>query len=192
MNATKTIQKVSNSSFYSAEKDTELILNKIFLSNPVCGNELKRLLMINTKDCLDKSNQNYDKIVQNTKVKELIEQGYISLAPRIELQEHEEAKGYIILTFDEFTECPTNPQYRDCLVVFDILCLTKAWQLDNLCVRPLKIAGIIDGILNKAKLTGIGELNFMSCKELILNETYSGYSLIYQAVHGNDDRLEGE
>ena len=49
--------------------------------------------------------------------------------------------------------------------------------------------GYIDGILDKSKLSGIGELNFMGCNELILNENLSGYTLMYQAVHGSDDRL---
>ena len=56
-------------------------------------------------------------------------------------------------------------------------------------IRPLKIAGYIDGILNKAKLSGIGELNFLGCNQLILDEELSGYSLSYRAIHGSDDRL---
>ena len=56
-------------------------------------------------------------------------------------------------------------------------------------IRPLKIAGYIDGILNKSKLSGIGELNFLGCNQLILDEELSGYSLSYRAIHGSDDKL---
>ena len=64
--------------------------------------------------------------------------------------------------------------------------------MDNYQIRPLKIAGYIDGILNNAHLTGIGELKFRSCTEMILDNELAGYSLTYEAVHGNDDRLEGD
>ncbi len=61
--------------------------------------------------------------------------------------------------------------------------------MDDYQIRPLKIAGYIDGILNKAKLTGIGELNFMGCNELVLDEVLSGYTLSYRAIHGSDDKI---
>ena len=42
------------------------------------------------------------------------------------------------------------------MVNFDIICHTDYWNLGDYRLRPLKIAGYIDGILNKSKLTGIG------------------------------------
>lgn len=64
--------------------------------------------------------------------------------------------------------------------------------MDDFQIRPLKIAGYIDGILNNSKLTGIGELNFMGCNELVLDEVLSGYTLSYRAIHGSDDRIPDE
>ena len=64
--------------------------------------------------------------------------------------------------------------------------------MDDFQIRPLKIAGYIDGILNNSKLTGIGELNFIGCNELVLDEVLSGYTLSYRAVHGSDDRIPDE
>lgn len=64
--------------------------------------------------------------------------------------------------------------------------------MDDFQIRPLKIAGYIDGILNNAKLTGIGELNFIGCNELVLDEVLSGYTLSYRAIHGSDDRIPDE
>jgi hypothetical protein len=57
-------------------------------------------------------------------------------------------------------------------------------------MRPLKIAGYIDGILNQSKLTGIGTFQFLGCAELILTPELAGYTLSYWAVHGSDDQLE--
>jgi hypothetical protein len=41
------------SSFLSCEKDLEAILKKLFIESQPYSNDLKRLLVINTKDCLD-------------------------------------------------------------------------------------------------------------------------------------------
>ena len=188
MNKSLSFNKNLKSSFYSCEKDTETILKKLFIESQPYSDELKRLLMINTKDCLDKSNQNYSKIIKNTSLKELIEGKYISLIPKIQFNEHEEVKSYIILTFDNFVET-TNPEYRDCIISFDILCHTDYWDLGDYRLRPMKIAGIIDGILNDSKLSGIGTLQFIGGNLLVLNEELSGYTLMYQATHGNDDNL---
>jgi hypothetical protein len=49
--------------------------------------------------------------------------------------------------------------------------------------------GYIDGILNNCKLSGIGTLEFAGCSEIILDETLSGFGLMYRAVHGSDDKI---
>ena len=142
MNVTKIMTRPLKSSFFSCEKDAEEIIKRLFVSSQPYSDQLKRLLIINTKDCLDNSNQDYAKIVKNTSVQELIEENYISLVPRINRTEHEEVKSYIILSFDHFS-MTLNPEYRDCQVCFDILCDTATSYLDNYQTRPLKIAGII-------------------------------------------------
>lgn len=180
--------KPIKSSFYSCEKDAEAIIKKLFVTSKPYSDDLKRLLVINMKDCLDKSNENYRKIVENTSVKELMENNYITLVPKLKMKEHEEVKNYIIISFDNFT--PTsNPEFRDCIVSFDIICNTNYWDLGNYAMRPLKIAGIIDGILDECKLSGIGTFQFVGLNQLILSEEFSGYTLMYQAVHGNDDTI---
>jgi hypothetical protein len=180
-----------SSSFLSCEKDIEEILKKLFISSKPYSDELKRLLVINTKDCLDNKDSQVikDKLAEMN-LSQLRQQGYIKLEPKIRFFEHEEIKNYIIISCDNFVPNATNPQYRDCTVAFDIICHTDYWDLGNYRIRPLKIAGYIDGILNKAKLSGIGTFNFLGCNELILNEELSGYTLMYQAVHGTDDKIE--
>jgi hypothetical protein len=64
--------------------------------------------------------------------------------------------------------------------------------MNDFQIRPIKIAGYIDGILNNTKLTGIGELNFMGLNEIVLDEVLSGYTLSYRAIHGSDDRIPDE
>ena len=180
-----------DSSFLSCEKDIETILRKLFVdSYPYC-NILKRLLIVNTPDCLDnETSATIKKAVAAADLSFLKENGYIRLVPKIRMPEHEEVKAYMIITMDNFTPNEENPWFRDCTITFDIICHNDYWDIGNYRLRPLKIAGYIDGLLNNHKLSGIGILNFMGCNELILNEDLGGYTLMYRAVHGYDDKLE--
>ena len=182
------------SSFLSCEKDTETILRRLFIESRPYSDTLKKLLIINTKDCLtaqdEKLNYMQEKI-SLFNIKDLIDNQYVRLSPKLTFGEHEEVKSYILISFDNFTPNETNPEYRDCTVTFDIVCHTDYWNLDNFQLRPLKIVGYIDGILNETKLSGIGRFHFMGCSQLILNEDLSGYTLMYRAVHDvdGDDKI---
>ena len=182
------------SSFLSCEKDTETIIKKLFVDSRPYSDELKRLLLINTKDCLDdKTNPTYNKKIAETSISDLRDEGYIRLEPKLTLKENEEVKSYLVISYDNFVPNESNDYYRDCVIMIDILCHTDYWDMGNYRMRPLKIAGYIDGILNKAKLSGIGTLQFIGCNELVLNETLSGYCLMYAATHGADDTIpEGD
>ena len=176
------------SSFLSCEKDFETIMKKLFVESRPFSDILKRLLIIETKDCLDNlDSQIYKDKIDSISVKDLIDKEYIRLSPIIKLPEHEEVKSYILISFDNFSPDYTNPQFRDCTVSFDIICNTDYWDIGNYRQRPLKICGYIDGILNNAKLSGIGTLHFMGCKKVVLDEKLSGYTLMYEATHGSDD-----
>lgn len=179
-----------NSSFLSCEKDTETILRRLFVESYPYSDTLKRLLVINTKDCLDNNESEViNKTISEMTVAKMRQEGYIKLEPKIKMPEHEEVKAYIIISFDNFTPNETNPFYRDCTISFDIICHTDYWDIGNYRLRPLKIAGYIDGLLNNCRLSGIGILNFLGASQLVLNQDLSGYTLTYRAVHGNDDRL---
>ena len=181
------------SSFLSCEKDTETILKKLFITSKPYSSELIKLLVINTKDCLDEVNSEvYRKKVSEMSLARLVNEGYVNLTPKVKMLENEEIKSYILINFENFTPNQNNPAYRDCIVTFDILCHTDYWDIGNYRLRPLKIAGYIDGILNNAKLSGIGTFNFVGCNELVFNEHLAGYTLNYAAIHGNDDLLPPE
>ena len=181
------------SSFLSCEKDTESIIRKLFVDSKPHSDMLKRLLLINTPDCLnDMTNQVYIDKIKNTSIKDLREQGYIRLEPKIKLNENEEVKSYIVISFDNFVPNATNPEFRDCIVMIDVICHTDYWDVGNFRLRPLKIAGYIDGILNECKLSGIGKFQFAGCNELMLTEELSGYCLMYTATHGSDDEIDNE
>ena len=178
-----------SSSFLSCEKDIEEILKKLFISSKPYSDKLKRLLVINTKDCLENDSEIVKEKINSITLPKLRKEGYIKLEPKLKFGEHEEVKAYLIIACDHFTPNSTNPYYRDCNVTFDIICHTDYWDLGNYRVRPIQIAGYIDGILNGTRLSGIGRFEFLGCSQLVLNEELSGYTLMYRAVHGNDDKL---
>lgn len=180
-----------DSSFLSCEKDTEIILKKLFIECRPHSDILKKLLVINTKDCLTANNPNYEKKINSMNLSDLREQGYIALEPKIRFEEHEEIKSYLIISFDNFVPNETNPEYRDCTVSFDIICHTDYWDIGNYQIRPLKIAGYIDGILNKTKLSGIGTFHFMGCNEFVMDKNLAGYTVMYSAIHDvdGDDKI---
>lgn len=179
-------------SFLSVGKDTETILNKLFVQSGPHSEHLKRLLIINAKDCLSNKDSKAYQVAIKKSVKQIIDEGYIKLIPKIEFEEHAEVKAYVIVSYDNFMTNDTNPEFRDCTVNFDIICHTDYWDIGDYEVRPLKIAGYIDGILNETRLSGIGTFNFIGCNQIILNEELSGYTLSYRAVHGTDDRFPAE
>ena len=97
--------------------------------------------------------------------------------------------NFLYCIFPEFFHCikvtPLICNY--CLISFDVICHTDYWDLGDYRIRPLKIIGYLDGILNECKLSGLGTLNFMGCNEIVISEELSGYCLTYAAVHGSDD-----
>ena len=183
------LDKPIKSSFLSCEKNTELILQKLFVDNKQHSRKLKKLLVINTKDCLN--NPKYDDIVNKMSIGDMINEGYVRLYPKFAMQEHQEVKAYILISYDNFA-ITDNPEFRDCTIDFDIICHTDYWDCGDFKIRPLQIAGYIDGLLNNEKLVGIGTLHFLGCKELLYNEHLSGYTLSFAAVHGREDYIPDE
>ena len=181
------------SSFLSCEKDAETIVRKLFVDSRPYSDELKRLLLINTKDCLDdRTNPVYNKKIADTSLSDMIDEGYIRMKPLIKMGENEEVRSYICLSFDNFTPHANNVYYRDHIIEIDIICHIDKWDLGNFRLRPLKIAGYIDGILDQTKLAGIGTLDFVACNEIVLSEELAGYCLLYRTVNADDDRIESE
>lgn len=174
-------------SFLSSEKDTETILNKLFIKSKPYSDILKRLLIIDQPDCLDPNQMEYQNLINQYSIHKMKDEKYILVVPRLEYMMHEKFKSQILIEFDDFV--PTsNTHYRDCVISFTIMCPLVKWELEDYKLRPMQIAGYIDGILNNTKLSGIGTLQFMGANQIILDEEHAGISLRYVATHGNDDK----
>lgn len=172
--------------FLSCEVDQETIWRKLFVESRPYSDKLKKLLVINTPNCLDDTQQQYQEIIERTTLHDLKQGKFLRTTPKLTFPEHEEVKSYILLEFDSFT--PTeNPHYRDCIISFTIICHLDYWELEDYKLRPYQIAGYIDGLMNETRLSGIGTLQFMGAQEVVLNEYLGGMLLRYRATHGNDD-----
>ena len=193
------------SSFMNCEKDVEKILEALFVKTKPYSDILKRLLIINNPDCLDKDNEDYQKLIDSKTLRDLIKEGYVRLNPKIPRKEHENIKSYLLISFNNFSMNKTSAEFRDCQIDFDVICYLDAWCLDEYMIRPLKICGCIDGILNSItdenkayltgggnniKLSGIGEYKFITCNQVILNEDLSMYSLSYRGTYFSEDSVK--
>lgn len=166
--------KQYKSSFLSMEKDMAILMNAM-LNNE----RLKRLLYYTTNDALDKPNLTEEQSISliGTNIKNV---------PKLVLDKS--VLNYIIVSFDNFLETE-NPEFRDNIIEFDIICHMDQWPLKDFALRPFKIAAEIDTIFNNKKFTGMGKLEFLGCKIVGINNEFAGVALLYGTVHGGEDRV---
>lgn len=172
--------------FVSMEKDLETVVRKLFVESKPYSDYLKRLLVINEKNCLDDSQHQYRTLVDGYSVMDLKEKGYIRFTPRLDLNEHEEAKSYIYVAFEDVAPS-LNPQFNNITLSIMCICSMDDWELDDYALRPWKMAGYIHGLLNNARMSGIGELQFVGATQFSFDEVLGGVKLSYLGTHGMDD-----
>ena len=166
--------KSPESSFLSLEKDMNIIVDMIMKND-----RLKKMLYYTTKDCLSKRDLSEDETInlfgqQIKTVPKLIVDGSVL--------------NYIIISFDNFISNQTNPEFRDNIIEFDIICHFDQWQLNDFELRPYRIAAEIDSMFNNKRLTGLGDIEFLGANQMILTDEYAGICLMYRVVHGEEDK----
>lgn len=165
----------AQTSFLSVEKDMETIVTEIFKNE-----RIKKLLYHTSKEALSMpeltDEQTASLFTNNVKI-----------VPKITVDK--DVLNYIIVSFDNFTGNATNPEFRDNIISFDIVCHFDQWHLGNFKLRPYRIAAELDGMLNGKHLSGIGTLEFLGCNQIILNDEFGGLSLMFLAIHGEDDKV---
>ena len=96
--------------------------------------------------------------------------------------------NYIIINFDNFIPNRTNPEFRDNIIEFDIICHYDQWTLEDFQLRPYRIAAEIDSMFDGKHLTGIGKTEFVGANQIILTDEFAGLCLMFRAVHGEEDK----
>ena len=163
-------------SFLSTEKDMNLIVDMMFKND-----SLKKLLYYTSKDCMSRP-----KLTDDETVKMFGKQ--IKLVPKLYIDGS--VMNYVIVSFDNFTPNGENPEFRDNIIEFDIICHFDQWHLKDFQLRPYRIAAEIDSMFNDKHLTGIGTLQFLGASQMILTDEYAGLWLMYSAIHGEEDKKQ--
>ena len=163
------------SAFLSMEKDMHLISNMLLKNN-----RLKKMLYYTTPDCLNKPDLTEDQSI------EMFGKN-IKMVPKLYVDNS--VLNYIIISFDNFTPNMSNPEFRDNIIEFDIICHFDQWTLKDFQLRPYRIAAEIDSMFDEKHLTGIGTLKFLGANQMILTDEYAGLCLMYSAVHGDEDKF---
>ena len=161
------------SSFLSINKDMRLLVDKFLTNDRLC-----KLLYYTDKNALHK-----EKLTDEQKISMFGQQ--IRIVPKLYVDQP--VLNYIIISFDNFIES-SNPQFRDNIIEFDIICHFDQWQMEDFDLRPYRIAAEIDSMLDKKKLTGIGLLEFYGAKEILLTDEFAGICLMYKTYHGEEDK----
>lgn len=170
----KEVYTYPKSGFLSTEKDMGLIVNMMLRNE-----NLKKMLHYTTRDCLSQpkltEDESLDLFGKNIKI-----------IPKLQIDK--EVLNYLIISFDNFTMNGSNPEFRDNIIEFDIICHFDQWQMKDFQLRPYKIAGEIDSMFNEKHLTGIGTLKFLGANQMILSDEFAGLCLMYSAIHGEEDK----
>lgn len=161
------------SSFLSINKDMRLLVDKIFSNDRLC-----KLLYYTSKDAMEKPNLTDDEKL------EMFGKN-IKLVPKLYVDGS--VLAYVIISFDNFIES-SNPEFRDNVIEFDIICHFDQWSLKDFNLRPYRIAGELDSMLNNKRLTGIGKLEFLGANQIVLTDEFAGLCLMYKTYHGEEDK----
>ena len=145
------------SSFLSINKDMKLLVDKVLANDRLCN-----LLYYTSRDALQQK-----KLTDEQKIAMFGQQ--IRLVPKLYVDTP--VLNYMIISFDNFIESE-NPEFRDNIIEFDIICHFDQWQLKDFDLRPYRIAAEIDTMLNKQRLT----------------DEFGGICLMYKTYHGGEDK----
>jgi hypothetical protein len=161
----------TKTNFLETGKDTEIIVGKI-----ANNQDLLKLLYYNDSDALEK-----DDITDADLIKKIFKDN-IRRKPLVEVPE--ELNSFMIITFDSFTPSE-NPEFRDNLISFDVLCPMEAWDnLGDYLTRPLLILHHLSAMFHNQKLAGIGKAKFFSADILNIGP-YAGYQIVFSVTNAD-------
>lgn len=166
--------KIPESSFLSMEKDASIIMDKLMENE-----RLKKMLYYTTPDCLSRENLTEEQTWG-------LFGKQIRIVPRFKIDH--DVVNYLLINFDTFTPNASNPEFRNNLIYFDIICHWDQWSLKDYKLRPYRIAAEIDSMFDNKKLSGIGKLEFAGASQITINDDFAGLTMCYLAIHGGEDK----
>lgn len=141
------------------------VLNKLVSNQRLC-----RLLKYSVRDPFSQDLPDVDG-------EELIHKR-ILVAPKIYDSDNEKTSS-VAAIFGPFRVNQFNSEFKTTNVRFVIACPYDEWFLDGESLRPYLIMQEIDSMFNQKKLSGIGNLEFVTSDPLTLSPQIGGYSMQY-------------
>ncbi|MEG0775636.1 hypothetical protein [Clostridium sp.] len=163
------IYKKDVTTFTTAQSDLFKIVDLL-----IGNDKIKKLLYYQTRDALKQKNLTDEQTLG-------LMNKNIRVIPQLPIDEN--VQSYIIIGFDNFITNENNPEFRDNVIVFDVICHLDTWVMEEYQLRPYLLMGQIDGMINNRKLNGIGTANFVSANQLLLDEDLVGFTLVYRVVN---------
>ena len=163
------------SSFLSVDKDLANVVKKLMTNQ-----RLMKLLYYTEKDCLKGAD------LTPAQIAGMLDK-QIKIVPYLEIKE--DCPNQIIVTFGDFVRNKKNPEFRDNSIDFTVVCHPDHWNLGDFALRPYKIVGEIDAMIDNQKLSGIGTAQFGFCDTVVLNNQHMGLILEYDVIHGIEDKI---
>lgn len=170
--------KFPRSGFLSVEKDLNIIMDRILKNE-----RLKKLLFYPTVDSLERPELKDEQIDQLLKYN-------IKIVPKMKIDKN--IYTYLYITFGSFSTNTTNPEFRNNVIMFDILCHFDYWQLKDSALRPYRIAAELDSMFADFKLTNFGQTKFVAADTINISDEFGGLCLMYQVIHGGEDKKNPE
>ncbi len=160
---------------YGQERSFALIGMQLdIITNKILKNDKIVRLLINTSRGADSDTTPITPVDRMSVIKDK----YITLVPYLEKEE--EIKSYLIISFDDFTANPATDKAMDYTMSIDVLCHRDLWIMDGLCPRPYLIMNELKKEFHMAKLDTWGPAVFVGAPSLVANESYMGFSLLFQ------------
>ncbi len=66
----------------------------------------------------------------------------------------------------------------------NVICKNSTWELEENRIRPLKIIGILKGILDNEKFDVSHKLYFLNMQTIVIDEDNSGYMVLFRIAEG--------
>lgn len=142
------------------------IINKITTNQRIC-----RLLKYQNSNPFDPTLPDIDGL-------SLLNENFIIVPKYPEIDNIE--RSYITIIFDKYIINPQNPDFKYSTVRFEVVCPYSEWIVDEGNLRPYLLMQEIDSLFNQAKLSGLGNLQFVQCVPLTLSPQMGGYTMYYQ------------
>ena len=154
-------------SFKNVEKDLGYIISRI-----ASDEKIMKLLSLQ---------ENKSENLSAKEKKQILEE-CVYIVPNIQSL-NDKGWSCISVQFNNFTKNGENPEYRDKMLIFNVLCGFDTWNMGDFKLRPYQIAGRLDVLFDKKPLANSYSIRFLTAQNTIVDDDVAGISLVYEVIY---------